>query len=105
MIVAIDDSFVVPIPTTMKVTGFLHLSSNMMISPEARDTLVRRLGNATNAWNGIAVGANGKAGLTVNAANEQDAIDGALTDCNKQDRDCRMIALGPFLVERVNSSK
>ena len=101
MIVAIDDSFVVPIPTTMKVTGFFHLSSNMMISPEARDTLARRLGNATNAWNGIAVGASGRAGLTLNAANEQDAIDGALTDCNKQDRDCRVIVLGPFLVARL----
>jgi len=105
LIVAVDDSFVVPIPTTMKVTGFFHLSSNTMMSPEARDTLVRRFGNATNAWNGVAVGATGRAGFILNAANEQDAIDGALADCNKQDRDCRVVSLGPFLVERINSSR
>ncbi|MGD0023456.1 MAG: toll/interleukin-1 receptor domain-containing protein [Xanthobacteraceae bacterium] len=105
MIIAVDDSFVVPIPVTMKVTGFFHVSSNPMISSEAQDALARRFGNATNAWNGVAVGANGSPGLILNAANEQDAIEGALADCSRQDRNCRVIALGPFSVEPANLSK
>jgi hypothetical protein len=105
MIVALDDSFIVPIPVTMKVTGFLNLAGNTMMPPDTRDILTRRLGNATNAWNGIAIGANGKAGVILNAADEQSAIDGALADCGRQDRDCHVIVLGPFTVERDNSSK
>jgi hypothetical protein len=42
---------------------------------------------------------NGRPGLMLKAANEQDAIDGALADCNRQDRSCRVIAIGPFSVE------
>jgi hypothetical protein len=99
MVMAVDDVIVVPIPIKMKVNGFFHVGSNEAIAPELRDSLTRRLGNATNAWNGIAVGANGRPGLVLNAADEQAAIDGALTDCGRQDRNCRVIALGPFSVE------
>jgi hypothetical protein len=37
--------------------------------------------------------------VSIKAANEQAAIDGALADCGKQDRSCRVIAIGPFEVE------
>ena len=83
----------------MKAVGFFFAGSNVAIAPELRDNLARRLGNATNAWNGVAVGANGRPGLMPNASSEQGAIEGALTDCNRQDRNCRVIALGPFSVE------
>jgi hypothetical protein len=33
------------------------------------------------------------------AANEQDAIAGATTDCAKHDSTCRVIGIGPFAVE------
>jgi adenylate cyclase len=33
------------------------------------------------------------------AANEQAAVDGAMADCARQDRSCRVIAIGPFAVE------
>jgi len=98
MIIAIDDVFVVPIPTTMKVIGFFH-ASNTTIAPEAREGVARRLGNGAGGWNAVAVGATGRPGLMLKAANEQDAIDGALADCGKQDRACRVIAIGPFSVE------
>jgi adenylate cyclase len=45
------------------------------------------------------VGASGHPGLALKAANEQAAAAGALADCAKQDRDCRVIAIGPFAVE------
>jgi hypothetical protein len=49
MIVAVDDLFVVPAPLKMKATGFFVAGSNVAIAPELRDSLTRRLGNATNA--------------------------------------------------------
>ena len=99
MIVAVDDSFVVPIPATMKVVGFFRADNNAMLAPEVRDDVARRIGNATSGWNAVAVGSGGRPGLMLKAANERDAIDGALADCSKQDYNCRVIAIGPFLVE------
>jgi class 3 adenylate cyclase len=99
MIVAIDDSFVVPIPATMKVVGFFHADDNTMLAPELRDNVARRIGSVTTGWNAVAVGSGGRPGVMLRAANEHDAIDGALADCSKRDYNCRVIAIGPFLVE------
>jgi class 3 adenylate cyclase len=99
MIVAVDDVFVVPIPTTMKVVGFFRAASDGAIAAAARDDVARRIGNATNSWNAVAVGAAGQPGLMLKATNEQSAVDGALADCGKRDRSCRVIAIGPFAVE------
>ncbi len=98
MIVAVNDNFVVPVPTTMKVTGFFHPAAANTIAPELRDDVARRLGNG-GGWTAVAAGGDGKAGVMVKAANEQAAIDGALADCARQDRACRVIAIGPFAVE------
>jgi hypothetical protein len=102
MIVAINYSFVVPIPTAMKATGFFTINGNASIAPELRNSLAQRMGNAMNAWNAVAVGVAGRPGLMLNAANEQAAIEGALTECSRQDHSCRVIALGPFAVEAAN---
>jgi adenylate cyclase len=61
--------------------------------------LARRLGNATSGWNAVAVGDNGRPGLMLRAGSEKEAIDGALVDCGRQDRACRVVAIGPFTVE------
>jgi hypothetical protein len=98
MIIAIDDAFVVPIPSSMKVVGFFHALGSSAVAPAARDDVARRLGAATTGWKAVAIGANGRPGLMLKAANEQDAIDGALADCNRQDRSCGVIAIGPFSV-------
>ncbi len=105
MIIAVDESFVVPIPISMKVTGFFHIAGNAQIALDQQAVLARRFGNASNAWNGVAVGVGGKPGLILNAANEQAAIDGALADCGMQDRNCYVIALGPFTVAAIGASK
>jgi len=99
MIVAVDDVFVVPIPITMKVVGFFRAASDGAIAAAARDDVARRIGNATSSWNAVAVGAGGQPGLMLKATNEQTAVDGALADCAKRDRSCRVIAIGPFAVE------
>jgi uncharacterized caspase-like protein len=104
MIIAVDDVFVVPIPTTMQVVGFFHAASTTAIALDARDDVTRRLGSVTTGWTAVAVGASGRPGLMLKAADEQAAIDGALADCKRRDRACRVIALGPFLVETKNQS-
>jgi len=98
MIVAVNDEFVVPVPMTMKATGFFHPASADAIAPQLRDGVARRLGNGSG-WSAVAVGAGGQAGVMTQAANEQTAVDGAMADCAKQDRSCRVIAIGPFAVE------
>jgi class 3 adenylate cyclase len=99
VIVAVDEAFVVPIPSTMKAVGLFRAAGNPAIAPEARDDVARRLGSATSGWSAVAVGASGRCGLMLRAASERDAIDGALTDCNRLDRACRVVAIGPFAVE------
>lgn len=67
----LDDVFVVPVPTTMKVTGFFRASGNSVIAPEARDDVARKLA---------------------------DAVNDALGECVKRDSDCHVVAIGPFSV-------
>jgi adenylate cyclase len=97
-VVAVDENFVVPIPTTMKAVGLFRPSNSPAIAPALRNDLASRLANS-GGWTAVATGADGRPGVTLKAANEQAAIDGALADCGKQDRSCRVIAIGPFTVE------
>jgi class 3 adenylate cyclase len=96
--VAVNDDFVVSIPMTMKVVGFFQPVSATAIAPELRDDVARRLANGSG-WTAVAAGAGGHAGVMLGAANEQDAIAGAMTDCAKHDSACRVIGIGPFAVE------
>ncbi|MET4801725.1 adenylate/guanylate cyclase domain-containing protein [Bradyrhizobium sp. LB11.1] len=101
MIVAVDDVFVVPIPTLLKASGFFHAATNASIVADARDDVVRKLGDGMG-WNAVAVGTAGRPGLGLNAADEQTAVNGALADCVKHDSDCHVIAIGPFTVGPTN---
>jgi adenylate cyclase len=96
--VAVNDDFVVPIPMTMKVVGFFQPLSAPAIAPELRDDVARRLANG-NGWTAVATGAGGHPGVMLGAANEQDAIAGAMADCAKHDSACHVIGIGPFAVE------
>jgi class 3 adenylate cyclase len=98
LIVAVGDNFVVPVPTTMKTTGFFRPASAEAIAPGLREDIARRLGNSSG-WTAVATGVSGKAGLALRGANEQAAIDAAMADCAKQDSSCRVIGIGPFAVE------
>jgi hypothetical protein len=98
MVVAVDDAFVVAVPTTMKVTGFFKAAGNSVIAADARDDVARKFADATAGWNAIAVGAAGRPGLGLKASSEQNAINEALANCVKSDSDCHVIAIGPFAV-------
>ena len=99
MIVALNDSFVVPVPTTMKVAGFFKATDSPLIAPEARADTARKLADAEGGWSAVAVGAAGRPGLALKEAAEQAAVNAALTECAKRDSDCRVVAIGPFTVE------
>jgi class 3 adenylate cyclase len=98
MIVAIDDTFVAPIPTAFKVNGFFQAAGNSSIAADAREDVARKLAEALSGWNAVAVGASGRPGLALKAANEQNAVSESLGNCAKLDSDCRVIAVGPFSV-------
>lgn len=101
LVVAVDDNFVVPIPTLFRITGFFNASSNASILADARADVVRKLGE-TMGWTAVAVGTAGRPGFGLKAADEQAAVNTALADCAKRDSDCHVIAIGPFTVGPIN---
>jgi adenylate cyclase len=97
MIVAVDDVFVVPVPTLMRPIGFFHPAASP-IAADAREDVVRKLAEASSGWNAVAIGAQGHPGLGLKASSEQNAVNDALADCAKRDGNCHIIAIGPFTV-------
>ena len=98
IIVALNDDFVVPVPTTLEAIGLFNAAETALIAPEARADAARRLDDAASGWNAVAVGAARRPGLGLKQASEQDAVNAALNDCAKRDRDCHVVAIGPFAV-------
>ncbi|MBR0898773.1 adenylate/guanylate cyclase domain-containing protein [Bradyrhizobium tropiciagri] len=97
-IVAVDDVFVVPIPATLRVTGFFKPANSSVITPNERGDVARKFADAAAGWNAVAVGTQGRPGLGLKAENEQGAVNTALGECAKRDSDCHVIAIGPFTV-------
>ena len=104
IIIAVDDVFVVPIPTMMKAVGFFQTAGNALIAPGSRDDVARRLATRTSGWSAVAAGANGLAGVVPDAGSEQSAIEGALADCSRRDHGCHVIAIGPFSVAEISKT-
>ena len=98
LIVAVDDKFSVPIPATMKTIGVFTAKRNE-IAPELRESLAQRLIGARTGWSAVAVGSSGRVGIALKAESEPTAVADALADCTKQDRNCHVVAIGPFSVE------
>jgi hypothetical protein len=98
MVVAIDDLFVVPVPTIMKPTGMFRAGESPSIASDARDDVARQLAETSTGWSAVAVGSSGRPGMAVKAASEQDAVNGALANCARRDSNCHIIAIGPYTV-------
>jgi adenylate cyclase len=71
----------------------------MAALPGVGDDVARRRAHSTSGGNAVAHGAGGQAGIRTGAGAEKGAVDDALADCGKRDRDCRIAVIGPFLVE------
>jgi adenylate cyclase len=97
-IVAVDDNFVVPVPSIMKPTGMFHPLDDSSIAGDARDDVMHQLADASGGWNAVAVGSAGRPGLSLKAASELDAVNGALANCARHDSNCRVIAIGMYAV-------
>jgi adenylate cyclase len=102
LVVAIDNTFVVPLPTVATVTGIYRAEALPGVLPHAREEVARRLAGVPNAWNAVAAGERGDVGIAANARDEQSAVNSAQAECAKRDRNCRIIVLGPFLVQMNN---
>ena len=68
------------------------------LAADAREDVAHQLAEASSGWNAVAVGSSGRPGLALKASNEQDAVNGALSDCTERDSNCRVIAIGPLEV-------
>jgi class 3 adenylate cyclase len=98
MIVALDDVFVVRITTTMTPVAPFKLR-NSLVAPSLREDAEQRLVGGRYGWSAVAVGADGRPGLALNATTEEEAVETASAACDRLDRNCRVIAIGPFAVE------
>ena len=99
MVLAVDDNVRDPGPDLGEGGWLLPAGSSLGFGPKTRTDMACRLANATEGWNAVAVGSLGQAGIEVGAASERGAVDGAMENCAKHDRDCRIAVIGPFLVE------
>ncbi len=99
MVIAVDDTFVIPIPTLAKAVGLYRPDALFGVRPEARNEVARRLAGATDGWNAVAVDTGGNVGIAVGAGSEQSAFKAAIADCATHGRNCRIVVLGPFQVE------
>ena len=68
MIVAVDDVFVVPVPTLMKATGFFRAANNASIVADARDDVARKLGGGIRDGMRSRSASSGRPGLGLKAA-------------------------------------
>jgi hypothetical protein len=99
LVVAVDDIFVATIPTLARAVGLYRQDALPGAQAGERAEVARAFAGSTRGWNAVAVGAGGHAGIKLGAATERAAVDGAMEDCAKRDRDCRIAVIGPFLVE------
>ena len=115
-IVAFGDEFVVPVPATMRATG-LFLPEPLRPFGEAEYRRVAEQYLPRGGWKAVALGRDGRLGLSAGRASEQEAIDAALQDCRAAKppstgpggvaaavlgnvpADCAVHALGIFTVE------
>jgi hypothetical protein len=93
IIIAVNSTFVVPVPRTFKVTGFYQDRVDRQGNPHARSV------NPTSGWSAVAIGKRGRPIATYGALSEAIAIKDTLTNCEKEDGDCHIVAIGPFSVK------
>jgi class 3 adenylate cyclase len=98
-LLVINTTVVLPVPQTMRATAMFNPATHASIERGLRDGLVRRLAQAPDGWNAVAVGTSGHPGLAVQKPTEAEAIDAALVECRRSDAGCAVIAIGQFVVK------
>jgi adenylate cyclase len=115
-IVALGDAFVVPVPETVRATG-LFLPAPLRPFGEAEYRRLAEQYLPHGGWKAVALGRDGRMGLSAGRGSEQEAAEAALQDCRAAKPpstgpggvaaavlgnlppDCAVYALGIFTVE------
>jgi hypothetical protein len=100
LVVAVDDTFVAAVPTLARVVGLYRQDALFGVQTEERAEVARRLAASNEGWQAVAMGAARHTGTKVGATSERSAVDGAMEDCAKHDRNCSVAVIGPFLVQQ-----
>src|SRR5580698_4132747 len=65
LVVALDDTFVVAVPTLARAVGFYRQDALFALRVELRNEVARRLATSNQGWQALALGATGFAGIEV----------------------------------------
>ncbi|MCK6453832.1 MAG: DUF4189 domain-containing protein, partial [Alphaproteobacteria bacterium] len=98
-VLAVNESFVQPIPATVAVTGLFEPERSPLLDAAARQKL-REAYLPRGGWKAVALGSGGRIGVSVGRPNEKDAIEAALAECRGTGaEDCALHAVGIFTVK------
>ncbi len=98
VIYAVDDNVIVRVPQLHRIVGVFTPQDIVDPDPTQGEALERYL--VHNDWRALAVSSNSRIGIAFGRANEAGAVSDAITDCTKAGgTDCKIKAVGPFLVE------
>ena len=98
-VLAINESFVQPIPAGVAITGLFEPERSPLINDAAKLKL-REAYLPRGGWKAVALAGAGRMGIAVGRPNEKDAIDTALADCRTTGaEDCAIHAVGNFTVQ------
>jgi DNA-binding response OmpR family regulator len=96
LLLSVDGMLTVQIPRSHRVRDIFLLTTE----PEMSEQEKERIGQVyrEKEWRALARGGSGRWYPVANAASESDAVDAALDACARQDRECRIYAIGNFRV-------
>jgi adenylate cyclase len=94
---SVDDLVVVRVPQLHRVTDIFTPQEIDRLDAPGRAAVERYL--IADDWRAIAVARNGWLGIVSGRAGEAAAADDALAECRKGGDGCRLLAIGPFLVD------
>lgn len=94
---AVDDLVVVRVPQLHRVTDIFTPQEIDRLDAPGRAAVERYL--VADDWRAIAVAGNGRLGIVSGRSSEAAAADDALVECRKGGDGCRLLAIGPFLVD------
>lgn len=96
-IYALNDELVVRLPQLSRIVDVLTMDDLVMSDTDRQRIEATYLPDAD--WRALAVGKNGRVGVGLRAAGEQQAMDQAIRNCEQSGGlECTLVAVGPFKV-------
>ncbi len=95
MLVAVDDAFAFPFPEGVEIEGLFRPDSDVALTPAQRDQVMAVY--AGPDWRAVAVGEGGL-GVTVGRGSQREAVESAISECQRGGATCRVLAINGFRV-------